>query len=72
MASPRLGVDTKNAMFEGGFAYATGGLSIVAKSLFDRWFGAKDPCTHLQQQAEAYLQEKQQAIDKQQEAETTE
>ena len=58
LASPGLGVDPKNAMFEGGFAYATGGLSIVGKSLFNRWFGASDPCGNLQQEAQKYLEEK--------------
>ncbi|MDC1287401.1 AsmA family protein [Gammaproteobacteria bacterium] len=58
LARPRLGVDPKNAMFEGGVAYATGGLSIVGKSLFNRWFGAKDPCVQLANQAEEYLNAK--------------
>ena len=61
LANPGLGVDPENAMFEGGFAYATGGLSIVAKSLWRRWFGAKDPCVRLQQEAQEYQQEKQEA-----------
>jgi len=64
LASPRLGVDPENAMFEGGFAYATGGLSIVAKSLFNRWFGAKDPCALLETKAKEYLQKKQDAKEK--------
>ena len=59
LAAPALGVDPKNAMFEGGFAYATGGLSIVAKSLFNRWFGARDPCAYLEKQAQEYRLEKQ-------------
>jgi uncharacterized protein involved in outer membrane biogenesis len=58
LASPGLGVDPKNAMFQGGFAYATGGLSIVAKSLFDRWFGAEDPCAYLENEARESRREK--------------
>ncbi|MCP4472275.1 MAG: AsmA family protein [Gammaproteobacteria bacterium] len=61
LASPGLGVDPKNAMFEGGFAYATGGLSIIAKNLYTRWFGEKDPCALLEKEAQEFLQEKQAA-----------
>ncbi len=55
LARPRLGLDPKNAMFEGGIAYATGGLSIIAKSLYGRWFGTKDPCAKFEKKAEEYL-----------------
>jgi hypothetical protein len=65
LASPGLGVDPKNAMFEGGFAYATGGLSIVAKSLFNRWFGEDDPCAEFEQEAEKIYYEKK-GLEKQQ------
>ena len=65
LASPGLGVDPKNAMFEGSFAYATGGLSIVAKSLFSRWFGSADPCSSLRQEAQEYLETKGAAAEKQ-------
>jgi len=65
LASPGLGVNPKSATFEGGFAVATGGLSIVAKSLYSRWFGAKDPCALLETNAQQYLQEKQLAKEKQ-------
>jgi len=68
LASPRLSADPKNAMFEGGFAYATGGLSIVAKGLYRRWFGAKDPCARLQQDAQKVLQERQDRKEKQESA----
>ncbi|MDH3451291.1 MAG: AsmA family protein, partial [Gammaproteobacteria bacterium] len=37
LANPKLGVDPKNSALEGGVAYATGGWSIVAKSLIRRW-----------------------------------
>ena len=59
LASPGLGVDPENAMFQGGFAVATGGLSIVAKGLYSRWFGNKDPCARLEQEAQEYLSKKQ-------------
>ena len=65
LASPGLGVDPKSAAFEGGFAVATGGLSIVAKGLYARWFGNKDPCALLETNAQEYLQEKQAAKEKQ-------
>jgi hypothetical protein len=58
LARPGLGVDPKNAMFAGGFAYATGGLSIIAKSLFNRWFGDDDPCAEFAQEAEKIYYEK--------------
>jgi hypothetical protein len=29
---------------EGGLAVATAGLSVVAKSMGERFFGSKDPC----------------------------
>ena len=54
-AQPKLGLDSKNAMFEGGFAYATGGLSIVLKGMYGRWFGIKDPCVQFEKQAETIM-----------------
>ncbi len=54
LARPRLGLDPKHAMFEGGIAYATGGLSIIAKSLYGRWFGTKDPCAKFEKEAKKY------------------
>jgi hypothetical protein len=44
MSSPRLTLDPKGAVVEGGVAVATVGLSIVAKGLWGRWFATKDPC----------------------------
>ena len=55
LARPKLGLDRQNAMFEGGVAFATGGLSIIAKSLYGRWFGAKDSCAKFEKEAEEYL-----------------
>jgi hypothetical protein len=44
MNAPRLVVDPKGALFTGATAVATGGLSIVARSAWDRLFRAEDPC----------------------------
>jgi len=44
MANPRLVLDAKGIVVEGGVAVATLGLSIVAKSMYGRWFASKDPC----------------------------
>ena len=60
LAAPRLGVDPKNAMFEGGFAVATGGASIMLKSLYRRWLGSGDPCADFAAQAEKYHAERRQ------------
>jgi hypothetical protein len=46
-ASPRLGLDEKGAMIEGGAAWATGGLSIVAKGLLGRLRATRNPCEAL-------------------------
>jgi hypothetical protein len=44
MSSPRLAVDAKGAVVEGGVAVATLGLSILSKGMYGRWFSSKDPC----------------------------
>jgi uncharacterized protein involved in outer membrane biogenesis len=44
LANPRLGVDPKGALFSGGAAIATAGISILAKGVWDRMFRADDPC----------------------------
>jgi len=64
LANPRLGMDPGNAMFEGAFAYATIGLSIVGKGLFNRWFSASDPCANFEKEARDYLKSKQDMQDK--------
>ncbi len=45
LAKPRLTVDTKGTLVNGGAAFATGGLSILASTLWDRMSRQKDPCT---------------------------
>jgi hypothetical protein len=37
-------VDPKGALFSGGAAVATAGISILAKGVWDRMFQAGDPC----------------------------
>ena len=51
MQSPKLALDTKGAVVEGGVAVATFGLSIVAKGMYGRWFASKDPCGKLSEAA---------------------
>ena len=44
MASPKLTLDPKGTLVSGGAAVATLGLSILAKTAWDRAFRSKDPC----------------------------
>jgi uncharacterized protein involved in outer membrane biogenesis len=44
LASPGLAVDPRGALFSGGAAVATAGISILAKGAWDRLFKAEDPC----------------------------
>ena len=44
MSNPRLALDAKGTVVEGGVAVATLGLSILAKGMYGRWFSSKDPC----------------------------
>ena len=44
LASPKLMLDPKGTLVSGGAAVATLGLSILAKSAWDRAFRSKDPC----------------------------
>ena len=39
-----LALDKEAALVEGGAAVATGGITILAKGLKDRFFSDKDPC----------------------------
>jgi len=45
LARPRLAVDEQGVLITGGAAVATGGLSILAKGLWDRMKRSDDPCT---------------------------
>jgi hypothetical protein len=44
LAAPVIGLDPESTLIEGGAAVATGGLSILAKGLKDRFFSDRDPC----------------------------
>jgi hypothetical protein len=44
LAEPRAGFDTTGSIIEGGAAYATLGLSIIAKSIYKRWLKKDRSC----------------------------
>jgi len=44
LAEPRLAVDETGVLISGGAAIATGGLTLLARGLWDRMKGAGDPC----------------------------
>ncbi len=44
LADPRVKIDPKGVAFSGGAAVLTGGLSILATTLWNRAFREKDPC----------------------------
>jgi len=44
LANPTLTLNPESALIQGGAAVATAGLSILAKSLADRFLSSKDPC----------------------------
>lgn len=53
LANPQLALDAKGAAVSGGAAVATGGLSILAEGMWDRWVAtARDPCLVLYESAE--------------------
>jgi hypothetical protein len=51
LSKPRIVLDTSGAVVGGGAAFATGGLSIFAKGLWDRWISSKDICQKVADQA---------------------
>jgi hypothetical protein len=51
LSKPELSLDPAGALVRGGAAYATMGLSLVAESLYQRWFKSKDPCKTLTNEA---------------------
>ena len=51
LAAPRLAVDETGVLISGGAAVATGGLSILARGLWDRVARSKDPCGQASQRA---------------------
>jgi uncharacterized protein involved in outer membrane biogenesis len=44
LVEPTMEMDKKGALVQGGLAVATAGLSIIGRSLGDRYLGSKDPC----------------------------
>lgn len=48
---PRIALDPKGALVEGGAAVATAGLTILGKSLWKRWFGSRQICEKVAQEA---------------------
>jgi hypothetical protein len=46
LAQPTLSLDAESTLVRGGAAVATGGLSILAIGLSDRFLSPKDPCGH--------------------------
>ena len=44
LAAPRLAVDEKGVLISGGAAIATGGLTLLARGIWDRIKGSGDPC----------------------------
>jgi len=44
LAAPTIELDPAGVAFSGSVAVATAGLSIIGKSLFDRFLGNRDPC----------------------------
>jgi len=51
LRNPKIVPDPVGALIEGGAAVATSGLSILAKSLFKRWFGSHEVCERIGEQA---------------------
>ncbi len=51
LANPHFEIDKKSTLIEGGAAIATGGLSILAKGLFERVTAGENPCTAAEQAA---------------------
>ena len=53
LAHPQLGLNVKGAAISGGAAIATGGLSILAEGMWDRWVAtARNPCKLLAERIE--------------------
>ena len=51
LASPRLAVDETGVLITGGAAVATGGLTLLARGLWDRLSKSGDPCNQMSEQA---------------------
>ncbi|MEN8129752.1 MAG: hypothetical protein ABFS45_06065, partial [Pseudomonadota bacterium] len=51
LSRPQISLDPKSTVVEGGAAVATSGLSILVKSLWKRWFGSRQICRKVAEQA---------------------
>jgi len=51
LSSPELAVDETGVLITGGAAVATGGLSLLAKGLWDRLSKSGDACKQMSEQA---------------------
>jgi len=56
LAAPRLAVDEQGVLITGGAAAATGGLSIIATTVWDRLTRSGSPCRETEKQARKGLQ----------------
>ena len=52
LATPEVELNPKGAVISGGAAVATAGISVLAKSLYDRFLTSKDPCGDARQEIE--------------------
>lgn len=55
LAEPKLTIDKTGSLLEGGAAYATAGLSIIAKSIYKRWIRPDQSCSRYTKNATNYL-----------------
>jgi uncharacterized protein involved in outer membrane biogenesis len=51
IAKPKIALNPKGTLIEGGAAVMTLGVSILAKSLYKRWLGPSQPCSSYTQRA---------------------
>jgi hypothetical protein len=58
LSSPYLTLDSTNTLVVGGAAFATAGLSLLAKPIWDRIVSSSDPCGEIARQAEKNRQKK--------------
>ncbi len=55
LGSPTLSLDQESTLVSGGVAVVTGGLSIVAKGVTDRFLSSKEPCSDALKTADEHL-----------------
>ncbi len=58
LSQPRLTLNKQGSLVEGGAAVATGGLSIFAKSLWQRWVSSRDVCLKIAEEASKTRQQR--------------